>query len=122
MDCLSCFETVEDEILYQDNPDSEWKVCVYCVECLNYFKKNQWKSYVDSVKNETCKKSLKSLLKLGPPTKIRDASIPCNNTTKEVYQFKINGELISAQLEGCYEGTQLDEYKKELNELLQSLD
>jgi hypothetical protein len=115
MECISCFENITGEILYREK-GGEWKKSSYCFECLNYFIEKQWKNYEESVKNETCKKSLKNLLNLGPPFYIREhIGLPCENG--DVYEISINGEIKSAKLKNIFEGKELEEYLLFLNNL-----
>lgn len=116
MNCVSCFEIIQDNVLYREKK-GEWKQSGYCTDCLNYFIENQWKNYEESVKNETCKKSLERLIKLGPPFYIREPiSLPCENG--EVFEISINGEIKSAKLLNTLEGKKLEEYISFLNKLI----
>jgi hypothetical protein len=114
MQCLCCFEDIEILVLYRDKKEGEWKKSPYCKECINYFIQNQWKDYVEKIKNETCKVSLERLIHLGPPFHIREPGLPCENERNEVYELLINGVITSSKLEGTLSGKELEDYLNEL--------
>jgi len=87
MECLCCFNEMNEFVKYRDKEEGEWKISPYCEECIRYMLKIQFQNYVDEVKNETCKVSLERLIKLGPPKKFRDPKVPCENDGNEVYEF-----------------------------------
>ena len=122
MECNICFDETNEKIFYQDNKDSEWKECPYCLECINEMKQKQWNIYVNSIKTETCKATLTRLIKLGPPTKIRDTYLPCDNETGEVHQFKVGNEIMDSKIIGYYIGEEMTNYKKFLSKYLSELD
>ena len=121
MECIICFEEKSDQIFYQDNENSLWKLVPYCLNCINEMKEKQWNIYVNNIENEKCKKSLTRLLKLGPPTKIRDPSLPCNNPTEKVYQFKVNNELMNSFLKNYYTGEKMEKYKQFITNYLSEI-
>ena len=119
MECSICFDEVENKIFYQDNENSEWKPVPYCLNCINEMKEKQWNIYVNTIKTETCKATLARLIKLGPPTKIRDTYLPCDNQTGEVYRFRVNNTIISSEINGYYKGDEMVTYKEFLNNYLE---
>lgn len=121
MECVSCLEDIDD-VKYRDGPNSDWQPSPYCINCLNHMLSTQWDRYVNTIKTETCKKTLRNMIKLGPPTNLRDPiSLPCNNDNGEVYQIYHNNIIINAKLNGSYEGSEMERYKKELSEYLEEI-
>ena len=121
-ECISCCDDIEVSLFYKDTEDSEWKPCPYCEGCINWFKQNQWNTYVNTIKTETCKKTLKRMIELGPPTRIREPTgLPSDDPSGQIWKLKIGDEIIPANLEGSYEGERMEEYKKELKLYLEQL-
>ena len=114
MDCACCFEDIDIKIKYRDRPEGEWKECPYCKECILYMKEHQFLDYVKQVEQETCEKSLKRLIEMGPPLKVREpVLLPCENKTDEVYEF----DCFSSNLEHVYPHKKLSEYIEKLKEI-----
>lgn len=121
-ECVSCLDPISDRIEYQDVENGEWKSCNYCKDCIEIMKQTQFLSYVNQVKSETCKKSLRRLLVLGPPVKIREPVVlPSNNSRSEVYQFRLNNQIFSSDLENVYTGDKMVEYLKFIENYLLEL-
>ena len=114
MDCTCCFEKILEQVKYRDKENGEWKDCFYCKDCIQHMLNTQFLNYVEKIKNETCKKTLETLIQLGPPTKFRDPNINCDNEKNEVYEFN----LFPSTLENVYPEKELEEYKFFLNSLL----
>lgn len=122
MECVSCFDEITYMLEYRDKENSGWKVCKYCKDCIQIMKETQFLNYVNQIKVETCKKSLKRLLELGPPTKVREIlTLPCENEKQEVWEFRLNEEVFSSKLENVYQDEQMVEYIEYLKNYLNSL-
>ena len=122
MECISCFEEINDLVYYRDKEEGEWKNSPYCFICIDYLLKNQWKNYTEEVKNETCKRTLIRLIKIGPPIYLREpVGLPCENENNEVYELKINDKIISAKLEYILDEKNFKKYIDVLEELTKIL-
>jgi len=122
-ECVSCLDDIEIPNYYRDGPERDWKPCPYCEICIDWFVQNQWDTYVNTIKNETCKKTVKRLIKKGPPTHVSDPqSLPCDNPRESVWEFKIGSDIKSAELVGCLKGTEMEKYKAELNLYLKQIE
>ena len=97
--CEVCFEDIaEDSIVkYRLSETDDFKVFVYCSECLKIIINEQWDKYVTNLKKVDCEKSLLSLIQDGPPINFRDTCIEDN---KEIYEFYYDNKIISAKLKG----------------------
>ena len=121
-ECLSCYDEIVMELLYRDVENGNWKSCPYCENCINWYIQNQWDEYVNVIKSETCKKTLQRLLKLGPPTRIREPSgLPTSDPSGQIWDLKSGNRTISAKLDGVYVGEKMEKYKIELKEYLMVL-
>lgn len=121
-ECISCLDSIQETNYYRTSDDSEWIITPYCTECISWMIENQWDDYVETIKKETCKKTLRRMLEKGPPLYVKEPiTMPCDNHDG-IYQFKLDGEIVSGELKDHYVGDQLEKYRKELLEYLQSLD
>ena len=111
-ECVVCYNefTEKTKVLYQDNPDSEWKTGQYCYYCTEYLLKSNWQKYKDDVEKADCKRSLRNALKAGPPINMRDIGFPCQNDNGEVYKMKCNNVEFSPKLEGSLTGKEREEW------------
>ena len=111
MECLCCFDEINNPVKYQSEKDGPWKDCHYCKNCIDYMLETQFTSYIDNIKKETCKVALEKLIKLKPPLKFRDPTI---NEGKEIYTF----DGFSAELKNVYSEEELEKYREFINNLL----
>ena len=117
-ECVSCFSDITDEnkVKYRINKSKEWHDCKYCEYCVKFLLENSWNIYVNEIKNTDCKKTLASLIKIGPPINLRDKTgfpNPKNtNLVKEVDElyFCSTQKTHSAKLKGSYIGKQRQDY------------
>jgi hypothetical protein len=115
MECIACLTDFEG-VKYRQR-DGEWLDSPYCEDCINWFITSQWDSYVNTIKTETCKKTVKNLILAGPPLYVREPiGLPCGD--QGVYEFKIGDNIISGRLENVYENEEMDTYKRFLSEYL----
>jgi hypothetical protein len=108
-ECLCCYEKFNN-VKFRSEENGEWKNCIYCEDCILYMRKNQFLEYVEKIKTTDCKVSLERLIKQGPPRKVRDPKL----SDGEVYEFLINGEIVSSQLEFLYPEEELKKYEEDL--------
>ena len=97
--CKVCFEDIDDNsiVKYRLSEIDDFKILVYCHECLQLLMDTQWNKYVANLKTVDCEKSLLSLINDGPPINFRDTFIENN---KEIYDFYYNNKIHSSKLKG----------------------
>jgi hypothetical protein len=95
MECKFLGEDIDatNIVKYRINKDDEWQVLDYCSDCVVSMLDQMWKTYITSLKNETCKKALRNLVKIGPPIKFRDTQIESN---AQLYEFYYNNSIQSS--------------------------
>jgi hypothetical protein len=123
-ECCICYSEFDDEtkVLFQDNPDSEWKLAAYCYDCTQHLKKTLWDKYKNDVEKADCKRSLRNALKSGPPINIRDIGFPCENESGEVYKAKCNEKEFSPKLEGVFEGKNRQDWWDHYKAIMNAMD
>jgi hypothetical protein len=122
--CLICFDDLDNDniVMYQDNPNTEWKQGGYCIDCTKLLKNSQWNKYKNDVEKADCKRSLSNALQTGPPINIRDVAFPCYNSTGEVYKLKCTEEDIDPKLEGSLVGEERDKWWNQYKAILEAMD
>jgi hypothetical protein len=129
-ECRICYNdlTETNKALYNTFDNSEWLPIDVCSDCILLLQKSGWSTYISKIKSADCNASLKRLLKNGPPTNILLRDLIITNITNitnikeenntEVDNLYINGEIISAKLEGSLVGLERDKWIEEQHNCL----
>ena len=98
MSCGSCLDDITDQnkVLFKQNESSDWQNFGYCSECVKELMKFKWNNYITSLKKTDCQKTLKLLIKKGPPHNFRDVGV---TNDEEIFQFHYEGQIQTAKLE-----------------------
>lgn len=125
-ECITCLDEYES-VEYKEK-DGEWLNSPYCERCINYFIENQWDNYVNTIKTETCKKTIRRMIDSGPPIYVKEpVGMPCENS-QGVYEFNFGQDVVndqrvvSGKLKGVYEGDEMVNYKNFLMNYLETLE
>ena len=102
MSCGSCWDDINDQnkVLFKWREDSEWQNFSYCSECVKELMKFKWNNYITSLRKTDCQKTLKLLIKQGPPHNFRDVGL---TNDEEIFQFHYEGQTQTAKLENSFD-------------------
>lgn len=122
--CAALWEDI-DESNYCEYRDSsgKWYSSVYCEDVVHELLDTQFQNYKDNVENSTCKASVRSLVKSGPPIWISDVSMPIDSDGCHIDKiwFSSTNTTISAKLKGALEGEERNQLWKRYEEFFKLL-
>ena len=108
-----------------------WLASVYCQQCLDgQFIAQQWQTYLDNISKADCAAALRRLIVKPPPINVKDAGLPCEDTTTaadeaergegEVHSFwyASDGLEHSAKLDGSLLGDDRRRFWEEKKDFL----
>ncbi|AYV76313.1 MAG: hypothetical protein Terrestrivirus5_135 [Terrestrivirus sp.] len=129
--CNICYDDIdtENKVKYRLGPDDEWYNMPCCSVCVTQLLNTLWNKYMDGICNADCASAMKRSLKNGSPINIRrfdvldtSSDIEEGDKYKEIHELLMNGEVISAKLEGSITGADREKFLKEQQVVLEYLE
>ena len=120
IDCTLCYNEIEHIVMYKKNTFDKWYETTVCMDCILHLKATQYGDYLNNVQTTDCKRTLKRLLDMGPPIWVSDEHIFKNvncEQNEHVIQFKCNGEVTPAKLDGSVDGIEREQLWESLKNL-----
>lgn len=112
MICLCCYNDIEDKVTFNDI------IIEYCYDCLLLMLQNQWNTYINLLKSSSCKATLITLIKNGPPLYFKDSHI---NNGEEIKMFKYKNNIIDCKITPI-EKDKLEQLDRTLKSYLDHID
>jgi hypothetical protein len=129
--CNICYDDIynENNVKYRLSSNDEWHDMSCCSVCVTQLLNSLWNKYMDGIRNADCVSAMKRSLKNGSPINMRRFDVLDTSSDaeegdkyKEIHEFLMNGEVISAKLEGSITGEEREKFLKEQQVVLEYLE